>query len=83
MDIFPNKIVCIKMNEFNTRFNLSEYINNRYSLLKWVYGIEKIIDNKCLDYEKRLKITQKYIASCKGNKGEKPTCRIEKYITNG
>ena len=46
-------------------------------------GIEKIIDNKCLDYEKRLKITQKYIASCKGNKGEKPTCRIEKYITNG
>lgn len=78
--IFPENSVCFKMESYYKKYNLSFFLENRFKLLKWLYGMEKIIDCNCNCYKNRIEKTSKYIAGCKGVKGEKPTCRIDKYI---
>lgn len=78
--LFPDDNTCEKMINYYQSYNLSMFLENRYKLLKWLYGMEKIIDCNCNCYKNRIEKTSQYIAGCKGISGEKPTCRIEKYI---
>jgi len=76
--IFPHKKTQVQMEKYNSIFNISIFLNNRELLLKWLYGIEKILDQDCCCFNSRIKRTSKYIAGCKGYNDTKPTCRVEK-----
>ena len=78
MYLFPEQQLKDRMLQYNSIFNLKEFLSNRVSLLKWLYGIEKVLDNKCMCYESRMNNTSQYIAGCKGFNDVKPTCRINK-----
>ena len=75
--LFPNKKISDKMLDYNKINGLYNNLNNKKNLLKWLYGIEKILSDDCLCYKKRIEKTEKYIAGCKGIKDEKPTCRVD------
>lgn len=80
MHLFPNIKVKERTLRYNSIFHLNDFLSNRVTLLKWVYGIEKIIDNKCMCYISRMNNTRQYISGCKGYNDIKPTCRINKKI---
>lgn len=77
MLLFPNNNLSFKMLEYHRQQGLLKNLENREVLLKWLYGIEKILSNDCICYEKRIEKTSKYIAGCNGKNDKKPTCRIK------
>ena len=77
MKLFPTKKLSHKMLEYNTKNGIFKNLEDRKVLLKWLYGIEKILSSDCLCYKERIEKTSKYIAGCKGINDEKPTCRVK------
>ena len=73
--IFPNTLISKKVKNFIRKFPVHRYLKNRKCLFQWVYMWERIINENCPCYQKRISETSQYIAGCKGIGDEKPTCR--------